>query len=137
MIVLDTHVLVWLVQGDRRLGARARAIIEESRSVDGLYIPAIVPWEIAMLVDKDRVSLGLPVDAWFGEILGSPGFRVAPLEVAMAIDAGLLPGSLHGDPGDRIVIATARGLHLPVLSADERILAYAAAGHVGAVDARR
>ncbi|MBY0301656.1 MULTISPECIES: type II toxin-antitoxin system VapC family toxin [Sphingomonas] len=136
MIVIDTHALVWLVQGDPRLGATAREIIEESRSLDGVYIPAIVPWEIAMLVDKDRVSLGLAVDAWFGHILASPGFRLAPLELATAIDAGLLPGSIHGDPGDRIVIATARGLHLPVLTADEKILAYAAAGHVGAIDAR-
>ena len=71
MIVIDTHALVWLVQGDPRLGATAREIIEESRSVDGVYIPAIVPWEIAMLVDKDRVSLGLAVDAWFGHILAS------------------------------------------------------------------
>ncbi len=135
MIVIDTHALVWLIQGDRRLGAEARRVTAQSQAGGTILIPAIVPWEVSMLVGKDRMSLGLPVADWFDRVLASHGFAMAPLGLGIAIDAGVLPGDIHGDPADRIVIATARHARLPLLTADRRILDYATTGHVAVIDA--
>ncbi|MEH3048534.1 type II toxin-antitoxin system VapC family toxin [Sphingomonas adhaesiva] len=137
MIVIDTHALVWLIQGDTRLGAEARRIVAQSQAAGAILIPSIVPWEVSMLVDKGRLALGLPVREWFDRVLASRGFGMAPLECGMAIDAGMLPGDIHGDPADRMVIATARHLRLPLLTADRRILEYADDGHVAVIDASR
>lgn len=90
-----------------------------------------------MLVDKDKISLSRPVREWFEAVLAVPGFGLADMTVAIGADAGSLPGDIHGDPADRIIIATARALGCPVLTADRKILAYAAVGHLQAVDARR
>ena len=137
MMVIDTHVLVWMVEADPRLGDHAIALIDKERANNGAGIAPITPWEAAMLVDKQRLALGRAVGAWFEYVLATPGFVLTPLTVPMAIDAGTLPGGIHGDPADRIIIATARALGCPVLTADRKILAYAAAGHVQAIDARR
>lgn len=93
-------------------------------------------WEIAMLVDKNRLALHDGLTIWATEVLERPGVRLAQIDPATALDAGSLPGDIHGDPADRIIVATARALGCPLLTSDERILAYAEAGHVSAVDAR-
>lgn len=137
MIVLDTHVLVWALADDARLGRRARASIEEAAGGSGLFVSAITPWEIAMLAHKGRLALGRETGAWIGAALALPGVRLAPLEPAIAIDSVRLPGELHADPADRIIIATARLLGVALLTADRAILDYGAAGHVAALDAAR
>lgn len=137
MIVIDTHVLIWMIEGDPQLGSRARALIETELGVGEVCIAPITLWETAMLVDKNRLSLARPIDGWFDEVLAVPGFRLAELTVAIGIDAGTLRGNIHGDPADRLIIATARVLKCPVLTGDEKVLDYAAAGHVHAIDARR
>ena len=90
-----------------------------------------------MLADKGKIALNRPVATWFGTVLAAPGFSLAELTVAIGADAGSLPGNIHGDPADRLIIATARALGCPLLTADRTILAYAAAGHVQVIDARR
>ena len=90
-----------------------------------------------MLADKGKIALSRPVAAWFEAVLAAPGFSLAELTIGIGADAGSLPGNIHGDPADRLIIATARALGCPVLTADRAILAYAAAGHVQAIDARR
>ena len=89
-----------------------------------------------MLLDKGRISLGMPADAWARDVLSSGKIVVAPLTPEVAAAAGQLPGSIHGDPADRIIVATARAYRCAVLTTDRKILAYAKAGHVQAIDAR-
>ena len=137
MILIDTQALVWLVEANPRLGTKAKVVIEEERAGDGAVIAPISVWEAAMLVDKGKIVLSRPVAAWFEAILAAPGFSLAELTVAIGADAGTLPGSIHGDPADRLLIATARALGCPLLTADRKILDYAAAGHLQAIDARR
>ena len=134
MILLDTHVLVWVLQEDPALGAKAIDRIEGARQAEGLAVSVISLWEIAMLVDKKRLSLGRPTVEWVDRALGMNGISLAPLEPMIAVEAGGLAG-LHGDPFDRIIIATARHHDAPLLTADRAILAYGAAGHVAVVDA--
>ena len=136
MILLDTHVLVWMIEGSEQLGFRARAIIEEVRETDDALVSPITAWETAMLVDKGRTVLSRPVAAWFEVVLATPGYRLAEMTTAIGADAGGL-GGIHGDPADRLLIATARALGCSLLTADRAILAYAAAGHLQAIDAHR
>ena len=135
MILLDTHVLVWAVEDDRRLGETARATIEESRHADGAAISAITPWEIALLVEKGRLQLAMDLGDWIQAVLHAPGVDLIPIEPVIAIDSVRLPGAFHADPADRLIVATARHRRIPLLTADHAILAYAVEGHVQSIDA--
>ena len=137
MILLDTHVLVWAAEGDRRLGETARATIEETRRKDRTGVSAITPWEIALLVERDRLRLTMELGAWIQTVLQAPGIDLLPIKPRIAIDSVRLPGRFHADPADRLIIATARRWGTPLLTADRAILAYAAEGHVQVIDARR
>lgn len=137
MIVLDTHVLVWAVDGSARLGRAARAAIEETGRTDRIGVSAITPWEIALLAERGRLRLGRDVGGWIDAALGLPGVHLMPIEPAIAIDSVRLPGSFQADPADRLIVATARHCAAPLLTADRAILDYAAGGHVHVVDASR
>ena len=131
-VVLDTHALVWLLQGDERLGVLARGLIQRAASADAAWVPAISAWEIAMLVAKGRLVLDREVGAWLDTALALPGLRLAPLEPRLSVDATRLPGDAHGDPADRLIIATARHHGATLVTQDKLILGYAAQGHVRA-----
>lgn len=135
MILLDTHVLLWLVEDGKRLGTTARKRIEAEAG--DVYLSAMSFWEIAMLADKRRIALSMPMPQWSERLLGQGHFRVVPVDAVIASDAGALPGDIHGDPSDRMIIATARSLVCPILTVDRPILAYAVRGHVEAIDAGR
>ena len=134
MILLDTVTLVWFTLGDARLGSRSRVLIDEG---DAFGISAITPWEVAMLVRRRRLDLGKHPLAWIGAILTDPRMELTPIPPEVAVHAGLLPDIIHGDPADRLLIATAKDLGCAILTPDEKILAYAAQGLVEAIDARR
>ena len=137
MIVVDTHALIWLVDGNARLGSTARTAIEEAGRTDGIAVSAITPWEIVLLAEKGRLRLGRDAAAWIDTALDLPGVHLIPIEPAIAIDSVRLPGSLHADPADRFIVATARHCGAPLLTADGAILQYAAGGHVRVIDASR
>lgn len=138
MILLDTQVLLWFVSGDDRLRAPAWKLVADAAKAGEAAVSPISFWEAAMLVSKGRIHLGLPADAWAGAICSSDtGPKLVPLTPVIAARAGQLTGDLHGDPADRILIATARAHNFELLTTDEKILAYAKAGHVQAIDARR
>lgn len=133
MILLDTHVVVWAVGDIPALGKRARDIIVADADC---CVSAMVAWEIAMMTDKGRFTPDIPVGRWIERSLRSLHARDVPVSAMIAADAGSLKKGIHGDPCDRIMIATARALDCALLTADEKILDYAAAGHLKAIDAR-
>ncbi len=137
MIVLDTHVLIWAVEDERRLGADARAAIAAAGDSDDIGISAITPWEIALLVECGRLRLAQEVGAWIRLVLALPGIKLLPIDPATATDSARLPGTFRADPADRLIIATARQCGAPLLTADFAILSYAAGGHVQTIDATR
>ena len=94
-------------------------------------------WDIAMLVDKDRLELPILTLDWIVEAVKVRNLQWAALTAEIATAAGSWPGDIHGDPADRIIIATARALGCPLLTVDRRILEYAKAGHVRVIDASR
>ncbi len=132
MILLDTHALLWWASGDlQRLSPRAlAAIVEEvERSAQpgqppGLLVSAISCWEVAMLVQRGRLALSLEVERWLALVASIPAVRLLPLEPAVAVAATRLPEPFHADPADRFLVAQARELAVPLLSADSKIRAY-------------
>ncbi len=119
MILLDTHVLLWLRLGDSRLGFRARREIDQAWQFDGVGVSAISFWEVAMLKDKGRIRFSVDIDLWRRE-QREQGLVEIPVDGAIAIRAGLLP-NMHGDPADRLIVSTALAGH-KLATADRRIL---------------
>jgi PIN domain nuclease of toxin-antitoxin system len=135
VILLDTHVLLWLVEGHDRLGRQTKRRIESEAG--DIHLSAMSFWEIAMLIDKRRIALAMPLEAWMERLFATGGFKTVGIDPAIAADAGSLPDRIHGDPCDRMLIATARSMACPILTGDGAILDYAALGHVAAIDAGR
>lgn len=133
MILLDTHILIWLDSGDDRLGAQALKAIDEAHQAGELGISAISFWETAMRIEKGQLDLAIPVSAWRQDLL-TAGLR----EIAMDGDIGITAATLkefHGDPADRIITSTALRRGDRLLTADQKILDWN--GPVQRQDARR
>jgi PIN domain nuclease of toxin-antitoxin system len=130
-LLIDTHVLIWFFEGGAQLGSRIRRTIEAAAGRSEAIVSAISFWEVAMLQRRGRIALSLPVERWREAVLASPGIIEAPLDSATAIEAALLPDSVHRDPADRFLIATARLQHARICSQDRRIVA---TGRTGLVD---
>ena len=136
-ILLDTHVLVWLLEGNERLGQEARVAIQTAAEAGNLYVSAITPWEIAMLAGKDRLRFCCDVGEWMDRALKLPGIALTPLLPAIAVASTRLPGKFHKDPADQIIVATARHLGAKLVTADALLLAYAKAGYLDVLACRQ
>ena len=136
-MLLDTHVLVRHLEGNQKIGKRARAAIEEATMADSALISAITPWEIALLVSKGRLRLGGDVMDWLRAVLAKPGIHLVPLEPEIAVASTRLPFEMHPDPADRILVATARHLGATLVTADKALLDHAKKGHFRVLDAAR
>jgi PIN domain nuclease of toxin-antitoxin system len=135
-LLLDTHVWLWLLNGDDALkGDRALALIERAGRVGRLGVSAISLWEVAMLGTRGRIRLAKDCHAWMNEALAVPGMAVMPLTPDVAVLSARLPGKFHGDPADRIIVATALVAGAKVVTRDREILAYAKKGFVAALTA--
>ncbi len=126
MIVLDTHALIWWVNGDSSLSTPASLVIQnEQEDEDGLIlVSAISAWEIAMLVDKGRIALTMDVDDWLDVVKDIDGLRFVPVDNDIAVQSTRLPDDFHKDPADRMIVALARHVNAPLVTADEKIRAY-------------
>ena len=134
-VLLDTCALIWLANGDP-LQDQADAKIIHAALADGVFVSPISAWEIGMLsrTKAGRTIEFLPDPAtWFARFMAGPAIKPAAFTADIAIAASRLPDPLHGDPADRLLIATARHLAMPIVTRDARIIAYAAAGHVSVV----
>ncbi len=124
MIVLDTHVWVWWVAVPEQLSAPAREVIDQAMERGEICISSISSWEIALLVRKGRLELTIPVDDWIAKSEALPFIQFVPLDNRIAFRSNDLPGDLHEDPADRIIVATALTLGAPLVSRDSKIRDY-------------
>ena len=131
MMLLDTQVILWLRLGSPRLGARARLEIEQAWQSDEVGVSAITFWEVAILKDKGRIRFPEDVGSWRREQL-EQGLIEIPVNGEIAVRSVLLP-NLHGDPADRLIVATALEGHRLVTS-DDKILDWS--GDLSRLDAR-
>jgi PIN domain nuclease of toxin-antitoxin system len=133
VIVLDTHVLVWFAEDNPRLGTRATRLTDGALQRDEVTVSAISFWEIAMLVEKRRLSLDLAPAALRHQVLAQ-GVRELALGGAIGIAAAQLTG-FHPDPADRMIVATALSVGAILVTADDVILRWR--GPLRTHDARR
>lgn len=124
MILLDTQVMLWLRSGGPELGPHARLAIDQAWRSDGVAVSAISFWEVAMLKEKGRLNFPEDVGMWRQEQLAQ-GMIEIPVDGDIGARAAQLQ-DLHGDPADRIIVATALGGHRLVTS-DRRILEWGGA----------
>lgn len=135
-LLLDTHLWIWMVE-DRHVQIAPRVVGEMDRaSARGhLLVSAISVWEVSMLQVKGRITLSLELEEWVRRGLTAPGVRLADLSPEILVESTRLPGSVHGDPADRMLIATARRTGATLVTRDAAILAYAREGYLAVLDA--
>lgn len=134
-LLLDTHIWIWLMNGDPILSARSRALIDTSHREGCLFVSAISTWEVAMLEKKKRIVLNQPCIEWVKTSL-KHGIQLLPLTPEIAVESCHLPDYDAGDPADRMIIATARMESLQLLTCDERIIAYGEKNRVAVISAQ-
>lgn len=123
-ILVDTHIWLWHLNRDKTLPSRVRNLIDASAAEEALYLSAISIWEIAMLVSKGKVILNTSCQAWIDKSLSLPGVSLIPLTPEIAIESCYLAGDFHGDPADRILVASAKIENLCLISRDKKLVSY-------------
>lgn len=122
MILLDTHIFIWWVDNSSRLSQSHRQIIQQ-RQDDGLAISIYSCWEIAKLVEYGKLDLKLSIENWLEIALSHPNLQCIDLTIPIIIKSTQL-SDFHKDPADQIIVATSMILGVPLLTADDKIIAY-------------
>ena len=124
MIVLDTHAWIWWVSNPEFLSEKAKQIIDEAVTNRNVLISSISTWEVAILVSRGRLKLTMSPDDWVAASEALPFFDFVPVSNSIALKSVQLPGVLHNDPADRIIIATAISMGAVLVTKDEKIRNY-------------
>ncbi len=135
MLVLDTHVWIWLMEGNPKLKLSVRNKIDKCIPETNLGVSAISVWEVAMLESKGRIIFNKECSEWVKMALSAPGIGLIPVSPDIAVAATRLPGEIHGDPADRIIVATTRSCGGILVTADKAILDYAETGLLPVISA--
>lgn len=121
MILLDTHVLVWMVSDSSRLSRNAARALRKAEKNGDLAIASITLWELALLYHQGRLRTSGSIESAIREMLEKS--RVSVIEVTPEIAAltTTFPEQYPKDPGDRLIGATARAYGMTLVTQDERI----------------
>jgi len=128
-LLLDTCALIWYL-GNFPMDKTAIKTIQAHASEGNVYINPVSAWEVSMLLEKKRLSLSLPVEAWFARAQTATGFKLAKVPLSVLIQVPKLPGSPPSDPVDSLMIAIARQQNMTLVTRDKEILRYGALGYV-------
>ena len=122
MILLDTHIWVWWVHNDDNLPEEYRTIL--SAGSERLGVSAFSCWEVAKLVEYQRLKLTRPLEEWFSIALYEENIELIPLSPAILTESVSLPGRFHKDPADQVIVATSRVHSLDLMTKDRKIRSY-------------
>jgi PIN domain nuclease of toxin-antitoxin system len=130
LLLLDTHIWLWFVEGDRRLSRRARQAVDRAAEAGKLRLSVLSVWEIGMLEANGRLVLNLDCMEWVRTALRLSRVVLAPFTPEIAVESTRLPGDFHADPADQLIVATCRALSATLVTQDGLILRYARGHHV-------
>jgi|SRR5579883_298521 len=122
MIVLDTHVLVWWVDGEtKKLSRKARQALEQHGKRNELLVCSISFFEITTLERRGRLRFKIPASEWLSEVRRLPEYRIEPLTDEVSERAGQFGDAFSGDPADRMIAAMALLREVPLVTHDEKL----------------
>ena len=125
-LLLDTHVWIWYLAGDRaHLATDAIALLDRTGSTSRLHVSDISYWEVAAKSAKQKLTLSVDAAVWLQRAERAPGIRFLPLDREVLLLSTRLQGTAHNDPADRMLIAAAQINNIPLVTADQLIIAYA------------
>ncbi len=120
--LLDTHALVWWVDGSKKLAREQSRATERAARSGALFLSEISFWEIAMLVEAGRLTFRVPLDEWLERAAAAPAVQRIGITPAVACEVVALTSTRNWDPADRIIVATARVLGARLVTSDSRII---------------
>ena len=120
-LLLDTHFWIWWLTPGSPLKPVERRALDAAADGGGVYLAAISLWEAQLLHSKRRLELPLPFSEWLTRATEPRVLAVLPLDRDVVIALEALPARFHGDPADRLIVATARTHGLPLATRDRQI----------------
>ena len=137
-LLLDTHVWLWRVDDEvSRMASGATALLDRCGARSNLFVSDISYWELAVKAAKGKIIFAVDTGVWLQRAEQAPGIRFQPLTRPVLLQSTRLAGAGHNDPADRMLIATAQVLGIPLITADRQIIAYAKShGGTPVVDVR-
>ena len=130
-LLLDTHTWIWIIEGNPKIKSSARKSIKNAKHI---FISPISIWEIGMLVERKRIELELDRLDWVEKMMEVAGIEIAPITPSIAMQSTRLPGNVHGDPADRLLISTAHEINAVLVTCDRKILDYGRDKYIHAYD---
>ena len=121
MITVDTHVIIWNALNPGMISKKATNAIEIANATDGIVFCEISLWEIAMLMQKKRIKIGVPYIDFIHLIKASNNYIYKGISPEIAEIATQLPSEINPDPADRIISATSLNTHTELIIADENL----------------
>jgi len=121
-VLLDTHIWIWIMLGESKLSQAFKNFINSEGSE--IFVSPISIWEIGMLVQKNRLEMEMDVLDWVERSLNATKLQLFPMTPRIAIQSTRLPGEIHADPADRILIASAHEEGAVLVTCDEKIILY-------------
>lgn len=125
-LLLDTHIWIWHVEGDAtQVAPGTTALLDRSGSDSRLLVSDISYWEVAVKAAKGKLVFSIDAAVWLQRAERAPGIRFLSLDRAILLLSTRLSETVHNDPADRMLIASAQLNSVPLVTADRLIIEYA------------
>ena len=122
--LLDTHAWIWWNMHPEKLSSKVHTLLSAPENCEEILLSAISPWEFSKLLEKERIGISCSPEEWISEALAMPKLRLVPLTPTISYRSTSLPQPFHDDPGDQIIVASAREENATVLTKDKLIQQY-------------
>lgn len=119
--LLDTHVLIWWIEGNPKLSREQKRLLSRPPS-EPFLVSDVTLWEVAMLAELGRIRIRMPLRDWLEKATAAPLVERARITPAIAAEVGALPSTFHRDPVDRVLVSTSRVLGVTLVTCDQRII---------------